>query len=201
MSKVVYFILQNHEETIFVEVPKAFHKEAWVYITDHTEYTIGAVGEAFLEEPEEITPLREFLAHDLEEGIKLLWLKLWVRERDFGLDDFMALVEKGKWEAIINLILEIKRREIEANAPYRIYTIPANAPSLSGSPPSGSEITVDRQTAAALDESLLGEEVPVEQILSEEYGTLGKLVRDVAHYYTEGRKILDRLVVLERERG
>ena len=38
-------------------------------------------------------------------------------------------------------------------------------------------------------------------LYEEEYGTLGKLVRDVAHYYTEGRKILDRLVVLERERG
>lgn len=195
MSKAVYFVLHHYtyEETLFVEVPQVLHKEAWAYITDHTEYAIGAVAEAFVEAPEKITPLEEFVAHDLEEGIRLFWHRLWVNERDFALDDLRALVEKGKWEEIINLVLEIKRREIEASAPYRIYTIPADTPTLSGNPPPGSQITVDKDTAATLDESLLGDEVPVEQILSEKYGAIGELVGDIAHYYTEGRRILTQL--------
>lgn len=204
MGKVIHFVLEKYDYgeyqgATIVKAPKALEAEVSDYITAHTEYSILLVAEAVAAHTGEIMPLREFLAHEMEEAIKHLGYKLWLEDRDLYRNDLRALAEKGEWERITNLLLEIKSREFKAAAPYRIYTIPAHTQSFSGDLPSGSEIVVDRETAAKMDEESLGREVPIEELLAGEYGDFGKIVGDVAHRYTEGRKILDRLAELEGE--
>lgn len=201
MSEVVYFILQDYvlEETTYLKVPRALYEEAWIFIHDHSDCAVTAVADRFVSEPEEITSLREWLTRELDNGLDSFWRKFWMRERDFGLDDFKALAAKGDFNRIEMLILALKEKEIEADAPYRIYTVPADTPTLTGSPPPGSQFIIDREMAKAMNASTIGDEVPLEEIMADRRTEIAKIMSDLIHYYAAGLRLLKSLDALEAQ--
>jgi len=203
MREVVYFILTAMEEpVIYLKVPLAFSRETWAYISEYTMYVVEAVTSVFVDEPEEITPLDQFLSEQLEETLRRYWHRLWVSPKKFSQERLSKLARKGQWEKIESLVWAVKKREIEDAAPHRIYRIPATGPTLSGSLPPGSEIILDKKAAEGMSEDELGKEIPLEKMLLGERQRLEQVMADMTKTYEAGRKILDQLPGLDgRQRG